>query len=372
MNSTSSPSITAWLDSYSTPSWRGHTTRGSARRSSASRIHSSRGDGGAELDDEVAVAAGEPGADPVPLVGLVEQLRVILDRGAQLVQPDRVGAPRVVDRRVDDEPSVGGEARSRGRAGDLIGELLAGREVAHVDRVALVALEVDAEEHAAAVVRDLEAAEREELVALGLDVPVEEHLLAGNLGIGRELRWRPVVRRGEGRAALDAVLAALDRAPVVPPVATAARDGEVGLEGASLDLLEDLLAQPLQVGGARLGVRVLGLEVREHVGIVLGAEPLVRVVERVAVVECVRRGGGRRREGGRMPRQRRRMQSRHHASRGGLRARLGTVLRSRADVRGYLLARLTEHEIPQNCSFASPITSAPPLLFSKESERWIP
>ena len=243
-----------------------------------------RGDGGAELDDEVALAAGEPGPDPVPLVGLVEQFRVIIDRGAQFVQPDRVGAPGVVDRRVDDEPTVGGEARSRGGVADLVRQQFAGGDIPDADRVALCAVQIHAEQHPRPVVGDLEASEREELVALGFDVPIEKHLLAGDLDARGQLRRRPVVGRGEGGPAVDAVLAALDRASVVPPVAVSARHGEVGLQGAALDLLEDLLAKPLEMCGARLGVGVLRSQMRKDLRVVLGAQPLVRVLERIAMV----------------------------------------------------------------------------------------
>ncbi|MDQ1114022.1 hypothetical protein QE406_000031 [Microbacterium testaceum] len=245
-----------------------------------------RGDRRSDADDEIPVAAREVGADPVPLVGFVEQLHVGIHRRADLVQPDGVGTPRVVDGGVDDEASIGGERRPRERAGDLVGERLARDQVAHTHGVPFVAGDVDAVEHARAVVRDLEAAEREEVGALGLDVAVEEDLLAGDGFVGRELRRGPVVGRGQGSAALDAVLGTGHRASVVPPVAATNGDGQVGLERASLDLAEDLVAEGCQVRGARVGVGVLGLEVRHDLGVVLRAQPFVGIVERVTMVRA--------------------------------------------------------------------------------------
>jgi hypothetical protein len=81
-------------------------------------------------------------------------------------------------------------------------------------------------------------------VTVGLDVAVEQDDLAGDVDARRQDGRRPVVGAGQRRAALDAVLLALDGAPVVPPCALTRRNGQVGLEGASLDLVEDALAQP--------------------------------------------------------------------------------------------------------------------------------
>ena len=253
------------------------------------------GDGRADPDDEVAVAAGEAGSHPVALVRLVEQRGVGGHVGPELVEPHGVGSPRVIHRRVDDVPAVGGEGRARARTGDLVGKVLAGPQIAHPQRVALVAGDVDPVEHQRAVVGDLEAAEREELVPFGFHIPVEQHLLPGDLGLGRQDRRRPVIGRGERSPALDAVLLALDRPAVVPPFAAPTRHREVGLLRPALDLLEDPFPQSLQVRGACLGVRVLGLQVRDDGGVVLVAHPFVRVVERVAVV---RTGGGTALRGG--------------------------------------------------------------------------
>ena len=65
--------------------------------------------------------------------------------------------------------------------------------------------------------------------------------------------------------------------------AVAGRHRQVGLAGAGLDLVEDLLAQLGQVRGALLGVGVLRLEVRRDLGRVLVPQPLVVVDAGLAV-----------------------------------------------------------------------------------------
>ena len=127
-------------------------------------------------------------------------------------------------------------------------------------------------------------AEREEVVPLGLDVLVEQDLLAGDLGVLVELRRGPVVGIGDRATALHAVLLALEAAAVVPPVAAAGGHRQVGLLGAGLDLVEDLLPQRRQMGGLLVGVGVLGLQVGDDLGIRLVAQPLVGVDEDVAVM----------------------------------------------------------------------------------------
>ena len=214
------------------------------------------------------------------------------DRRADLVEPDGVRPPGVVDRGVDDEPAVGGELRAGERLGDHVRQVTAGGELAHADGVPLVAGDIDAVEQEGPVRGDLEAAEGEELVALGLDVAVEQNLLAGHGLVGVEFRRGPVVGRSERCAALDAVLLAFAGAAVVPPVAPADRYREVGLQRARLDLLEDACALGLQMGRARIRVGVLALQVRDHLGVVLVAQPLVAVLDVVAVMAADDGTGG--------------------------------------------------------------------------------
>ncbi len=263
----------------------------------------------AHVDLHEPLRARDAHPDPEPLVGLLEDDDVLRRGRAHLVAPHAPGPPRVVDRRVEHVPPVRGEDGARERPRDLVHEVGAGLQVADPQRVALVAHDVDRVREPRPVGRDVERPEREELVALGLDVVVEEHLLArhghARLQHGRHPGRRRVaaearVDRGAGP---DRVLRPLDRARVVPVRALAHRDGQVRLERAGLDLLEDPLAQRLEVREARLGVRVLGLEVRDDLGRLLVPQPLVVVVDRLAVVRARRGttgGDGRLRRLGRL------------------------------------------------------------------------
>ena len=139
-------------------------------------------------------------------------------------------------------------------------------------------------------------------MTVGFDVAVEQHALALHVDTRGQDGRRPIVRAGKRRTALDAVLLALDGAPVVPPRALARRHGQIGLEGAGLDLVEDPLTQARQVCRPLLGEGVLGLEVRDDLGILLRPEPLVIVAHLVAMMTTQRRtrggdGGGQRRGG---------------------------------------------------------------------------
>ena len=81
-------------------------------------------------------------------------------------------------------------------------------------------------------------------------------------------------------------------------VAAPGGHGHVGLAGAAADLVEDGLAKAFEVGGARLGVGVLRLEVGPNLRAVLVSHPLVVVDEGVAVMRALvghalgLRGGG--------------------------------------------------------------------------------
>ena len=155
-------------------------------------------------------------------------------------------------------------------------------QVLDPDRVALVAGDVGGVGEQALVGADRGPAEGEEVVALGELVEVEQQLLArerrlvGRAVLGRRGRG-PVVLVGDRDAAAGAVLLALEGARVVPVPADPGGHRQVGLQRAGLDLLEDRLAQVGEVGGALLGVGVLGLEVRRDLGGVLVAQPLVVV-----------------------------------------------------------------------------------------------
>ena len=254
----------------------------------------------ADPDDEVAVAAGEARADPVPLVGLVEQLRVVGDGRAELVQPDRVGSPRVVDGRVDDEPAVGRERRARERVRDLVGELLAGDEVAHAHGVALVARDVDAVEHAA-------CRRSRPRSCRGRRTRGPRPRRCRRAGPARRARRRRArARAASSRPARRAARGTGCRTacPRRCGRSTTSRRGATGTER-SVSSVRPLISSKIASAKARevrralLGVGVLGLEVRDDRRILLRPEPLVRVLDVVAVMAADdRRAGGDGRGGG--------------------------------------------------------------------------
>ena len=210
---------------------------------------------------------------------------------ADPVPPDGVRPPRVVDGRVEDVRAASGRTARRRRCPRSRRGTSRRRRPA-TGRGSCTARRPRCrppQSSRRAVGADVEAAERVEVVPLGLDVVVEQDLLAGEavaLGLLVERRRLPVVGGCDRRPAVDAVLLALDRAGVVPPVALAGRDAQVGLAGARLDLVEDLLAQDREVLGARVRVRVLLVQVRDDRRIVLLAQPLVVVDVDVAVVDA--------------------------------------------------------------------------------------
>ncbi len=119
----------------------------------------------------------------------------------------------------------------------------------------------------------VERAELEVLVALGQRVRVDQDLLVGVvIAVGTP---------AEGR-----VLLALLGAGHVPPRPPACGHGQVGLEDAALDLLEELFLQGSEGREPCVGERVLSLEVGGRVGVVTVAEPGVLVDDLVAVANA--------------------------------------------------------------------------------------
>ena len=138
---------------------------------------------------------------------------------------------------------------------------------------------------------------------LGLDVGVDDDLFAlarlarvverrrgspgGDVDCRSAVSAVSGVSRVDGRrghAALDAVLKTFDGATVVPPVALPHGNAHVGLLRAALDLVDNAVAQHVEVCHARFGVYVLGGEVRDDFGVLFLAQPLVRVEHHIAVV----------------------------------------------------------------------------------------
>ena len=202
----------------------------------------------AELDLEVLPRAGEPDADPVPLVRLGEDLHRRICAGAELVSPDGVRAPGVVDGRVEDIAAVGARGWRRASCpGHRLGSDPRPSRGRGTAACSARHRPCRPRRQQPAVGRDVEASEGEELVALRLDVRVEHDLLALHRHARFDPRRRPVVGSVDRRAARGGVLLALLGARVVPPGSLAGRHGEVGLLHAGLDLVEDPSAQSLQV-----------------------------------------------------------------------------------------------------------------------------
>ena len=165
---------------------------------------------------------------------------------------------------------VVGPGEPVGHVVDDVGEVGAGREVAKPQRVTLAAGEIDGVREHRVVGGDLEAAEREVVVAAGEDVLVEHDLR--------------LVRSVAARApAVDRVLRPFESTSGVLPGAVGDRRRFVGLLDPHLDLAEDALPQRRERRQRCIGVGVLGLEVRDDLGIVAVAEPVPVVVPLVAV-----------------------------------------------------------------------------------------
>jgi hypothetical protein len=164
-----------------------------------------------------------------------------------------------------------------------------GGDAPEAQLVALTAVGVDRERSDRLVGIDAEVADREVVVPSGELVLVEHDDLAhGGPGRGEGIGER---RGAERTAAVDAVLHALDRAGEVLVRTTTHRRGRVRLLHPVDDLVVELPSQPAQVRERVLGVRVLGREVVEHLGVVALAQPEPRVDAHVAFVDQPRRAG---------------------------------------------------------------------------------
>jgi hypothetical protein len=183
------------------------------------------------------------------------------------VPPHLERTHRLIGLHVEDVLIVCGPctATPRGVEEDVV-EVGAAVQVADAHRVALAAVDVAGPGEQVVVGADLEHAQGEVVVALGLGVLVEQDLL----------------RCGLARAtpAVDAVAEPLLGARRVPPAVLADGGGEIGLLDTGLDLLEHRLHQRGTRCEPRIGVRVLGLQVGNGVGIVAVAEPRPRIAGR--------------------------------------------------------------------------------------------
>ena len=266
-------------------------------------------------DAQVALAAGQPHPDPVPLVAFLQHDHVVGDRGTHQVPPHPEGAPGRVGRGVEQRRTVLGPGAAVVGVGDLVRGGLPGHQVLDPQRVAFRAGEIGRVGKHPAVRADAERAEREERRVPGQLVAVEQDLLAGQRPVLVHRR-RGGLPRQRGAPAVQRVLLALDGPGVVPPVPLAGRHRQVGLLGTALDLAEDRLAEPGLARGHRGGVGVLGLQVGDRLRVVLPGQPGVLVHDGVTVVGpfvADPPGGGWHRAGGAL------------AGRGGRRRRHGGV-----------------------------------------------
>ena len=225
--------------------------------------------------------------EPHGVVGLFVD-EVVFGALADVVHVHAPGAPGVVGDHVDELLGVVDEEGTGRDVGDGVLEEGAGFHVEEALLVAFVALLVHGDAQQLAAAGGLEAAEGEELHILGVLVAVQDDdfALERLAGLdGRRGVTHHLVALVEGGVAVeDGVLAAGHHAAVVPPVADAVRNGQIGEEGAVLNLVEDGLAEGLLVCGDSFGVLGFCLEVVEDLFAFLVAEPFVRVDEDVAVV----------------------------------------------------------------------------------------
>jgi hypothetical protein len=170
-----------------------------------------------------------------------------------------------------EERAVVGAPLHRGDALGAVGQQPAGAEVLDVQPELAVAGRVGGVGEQVAVVADREGSERKELQAAGQLVQVEEDFLRRRLG------ERAVA--GRLLAALDGVLLAFDRAGVVEVRAAAGGDAQVGLLDAAEHLPVEGVGERPEAPGHRLGVGVFRLQVADHLGVALVAQPEVGVVD---------------------------------------------------------------------------------------------
>ncbi len=234
-----------------------------------------------EGDDDVTAGARAPDRGVEALVVLLVHELVLVGGRPEPVAPDLPRAHGVVGSHVEARAVVVRPGQAVVHVGDDVGQVVAGREVAEAELVALAPCDVDGVRETRVVGADREAAEREVVVPGGELVLVEQHLLAGR----RARRGERIgqTRCPRGAPALDPVLPALDRATEVLVRSLADRRARVGLLDAALDLLEQLLLQGFGAGHHLARVRVLGLQVLPHLRVVAVAEPEPVVDPLVAV-----------------------------------------------------------------------------------------
>ena len=222
----------------------------------------------ARIQEEIRAAAGPRNLQRELLVLLFVEERVRSGVASECVAVEAIGSLRGVVDDVEEGPVVG----CPGDGADL--EKFLGRErsraqVFHEQRVLPEARDVGRVGEKVPVVADVEVADREELLAAGELVRVEHHFF----------------RRVESSLppAMDRILLPLLGPRVIEECPFPVRDGEIGFLDPSEHLGIELLLERLGRLHQGVGVRVLGVEVRANLRVVLPAKPEVVVLPLLSV-----------------------------------------------------------------------------------------
>ena len=178
-------------------------------------------------------------AHPEPGIALLVHQDVLVGGPADLVPPQLERPPGLVDAEVEHLPRVEGERAAVANAGHLVVDHLPRREVldAQVEPLVPSVSVAYASQRWSALTHTARPARRTR-------GPSPRHCRRAAPARRRpaSLAWLRPLPPG-WRAAVGRVLRVLERAGVVPPVAAANGDGEVGLQGPGPDLVEDRLAE---------------------------------------------------------------------------------------------------------------------------------
>ncbi len=241
-------------------------------------------------EQHVAIVLGPPDPQVEAVVHLLVDKRVGGLVTPHPVAPQLVGAHGFVHPHVEHGGVVVGPGHAIGRVLEGLGRHPPALELDEPHGVPLAAGRVGGVGQPAVVRADLEVPHGEVLVSLSQLVLVEQDLLVGGDPFGGTRSGTepapdpapapapdpaPDLHRPVGRPpAVDPVAAALDGTAVVEPGALLDRHRQVRLLDPGHHLVEQGLAEPGGAGHGRLGVGILGLEVRDHRRVVLVPQPV--------------------------------------------------------------------------------------------------
>ena len=220
-------------------------------------------------DEDVPLALRELDVDLETLVVLLEHEHVRLRRRAEPVPPHLVGPHRLVRPHVEEGLAVGGPGRAVVDAGDHVGQVGRGAQVTEPQCVQLRPVHVRGVGDLGFVRAPLHVAQLEVGVPLCQLVAVEHELL------GRLHR--------AAAPAVDLVVEPFHRPRVAPPALVEGGCRGVRLLDAPDDLPVEAFLEPAGFRHDGRGVGVLGLQVRDHLGVLPVAEPVVGIDPPVAV-----------------------------------------------------------------------------------------